>query len=494
MGRNGAGTGMASQQLHAAHGADMAECHDPRSRFFDERAATWEERCYPPATRERLAELTHGFGILPGADVLDMGTGTGVLIPCLREAVGEGGRILSFDVSYEMVRRAGRKEPGARGLCVQATAMRIPAPDAAFDHVICFAAFPHFADKAAAMREMARVTRPGGEVIVAHLLSRAELARHHGGHPAVADDALPDDGGMRENMRGAGLAGADITDGPGMYVARARKPETPVDCGVPGSAHASSGHAAPRHDASRQDTPGHTQEHTPDHAVDAGFEARRVFTALKQHDVMHHAAVYAVASGLLRGADRPLRVLDMGCGEAADMARALCGVPVAAYTGVDTSAPALATARQSLAGLGCPVRLVEGDYRRVLDGPEGSVDVIWMGLFLHHLPTPLKGEFLQVAHRLLAPGGMVLAHDPVMDEDEDKESMLARMAALARARWHFLTDGEIAMVHRHWSGHGHQERFSTLRALGEAEGFEADMVWSDPDRQYSLVRFARQNR
>lgn len=475
---------MASQHWHAAHGVGTAECHDPRALFFDERAATWEERCYPPATRERLAELARGFGILPRTDVLDMGTGTGVLIPCLREAVGESGRILSFDVSYEMVRRAGCKEPGARGLCVQATAMRIPARDGAFDHVICFAAFPHFADKAAAMREMVRVTRPGGEVVVAHLLSRAELARHHGGHPAVAADALPDDAALRDLMRGAGLAGADIVDGPGMFMTRARKPEALADCGEPRPARAAS-----EHDASGQAAPGHA----PSTAVDAGFEARRVFTALKQHDAMHHAAVYDVACGLLRGTGRPLRVLDMGCGEAVDMARALRGVPVTAYTGVDTSAPALATARQSLAGLCCPVRLVEGDYRLVLGGPQGSVDVIWMGLFLHHLPTPLKAGFLRAAHRLLAPGGMILAHDPVMGEDEDKESMLARMAALGRARWHFLTDGEIAMVHRHWSGHGHQERFSILRALGEAEGFEADMVWSDPDRQYGLVRFARRD-
>jgi hypothetical protein len=45
-----------------------------------------------------------------------------------------------------------------------------------------------------------------------------------------------------------------------------------------------------------------------------------------------------------------------------------------------------------------------------------------MGLFLHHLPTPLKAEFLRVAYRLLAHGGMVLAHDPVMGEDEDKKA------------------------------------------------------------------------
>ncbi|MEG6504613.1 methyltransferase domain-containing protein [Nitratidesulfovibrio sp. 1201_IL3209] len=464
---------MESHESHAAHGAGAAERRDPRALFFDERAATWEERCYPPAARERLAGLARGFGVKPGSCVLDMGTGTGVLIPCLREAVGDAGRILSFDVSFEMVRRAGCKEPGARGLCVQATAMRIPARDGAFDHVICFAAFPHFADKAAAVREMARVTRPGGEVVIAHLLSRAELARHHGGHPAVAQDALPDDGAMRQLLRDAGLTGASIADGPGMYVARARKPEHPAHGGAEGHASAPHGHS------------------THAHAVDAGFEARRVFTALKEHDVMHHAAVYGVASGLLRGAGRPLRLLDVGCGEAVDMARALSGVDVAAYTGVDTSGPALAAARQSLSGLDCPVTLVEDDYRVVLSGPEGDVDVIWMGLFLHHLPTPLKADLLRTAHRLLASGGMVLAHDPVMGEDEDRDAMLARMAARGREHWHFLTPEDVGMVHRHWSAHGHQERFSTLRALGEAAGFAVDMVWTDGERRYGLMRFAK---
>ncbi|MGJ3522581.1 methyltransferase domain-containing protein [Nitratidesulfovibrio sp. D1] len=463
------------ESSHAAHGAGTVQCHDPRSRFFDERAATWEERCYPPATRERLAELARGFGVKPGSCVLDMGTGTGVLIPCLREAVGDAGRILSFDVSFEMVRRAGCKESGARGLCVQATAMRIPARDGAFDHVICFAAFPHFADKPAAMREMARVTRPGGEVVVAHLLSRAELARHHGGHPAVAQDALPGDGVMRQLLRDAGLTGASIADGPGMYVARARKP-------LAGT------HPCPR--AAEQHGEGRHGAPAPA-AVDAGFEARRVFAALKEHDVMHHRAVYGVASGLLRGAGRPLRLLDVGCGEAVDMARALSGVDVAAYTGVDTSARALATARDSLGGLPCPVELVEGDYRVVLSGPEGGVDVIWMGLFLHHLPTPLKADFLRTAHRLLVSGGMVLAHDPVMGEDEDRDAMLARMAARGREHWHFLTPEEVEMVHRHWTAHGHQERFSTLRGLGEAAGFAVDMVWTDRERRYGLVRFIK---
>lgn len=141
----------AAGSMEASHEASA----DPRSRFFDERAATWEQRCYPPEARRRLAALVPRFGVERGDCVLDMGTGTGVLIPYLRDGVGDAGRILSFDVSFEMVRRAGCKERDAKGLCVQATAMRIPARDGVFDRVVCFAAFPHFADKPAAMRAVA---------------------------------------------------------------------------------------------------------------------------------------------------------------------------------------------------------------------------------------------------------------------------------------------------------------------------------------------------
>ena len=495
----------AAGSMKASHEASA----DPRSRFFDERAATWEQRCYPPEARRRLAALVPRFGVERGDCVLDMGTGTGVLIPYLRDGVGDAGRILSFDVSFEMVRRAGCKERDAKGLCVQATAMRIPARDGAFDRVVCFAAFPHFADKPAAMREMARVVRPGGEVVIAHLLSRAELARHHGGHPAVAEDALPDDATMRGLLRDAGLVEGSITDGPGMYVARARKPracragkgDLPGSPGTPGTPGGRAGGSAGG-DAAESAIAGDATGNGS--GVEAGFEARRVFTALKQNDAMHHSAVYGVLSGLLRafacdaapphgapGRGGALRILDVGCGEAADVVQALEGVTVGAYTGVDTSAPALAEARRHLAVLGCPVTLIEGDYCLALNTSQGSVDVLWMGLFLHHLPRALKADFLHTAHGLLASGGMVLAHDPIMGEDDTRETMLARMEAIGRERWHFLTLEEVGMVHRHWSCHGHQERFSDLCALGEAAGFDVDMVWHDADNTYGLVRFMR---
>jgi ubiquinone/menaquinone biosynthesis C-methylase UbiE len=197
---------------------------DPRAEFFDERAANWETNCYPEAVRARLWPLIESLGLPRGGTVLDMGCGPGTIFPYLRRAVGPRGVVVSFDVSFEMMRQALAKEPGGPAGRLQATAMSLPLRSASFDALVCFAAFPHFADKPAALAEMARVAKPGGQVFIAHLLSRAELMSHHKTHPAVAGDCLPDEAAMRALFTGAGLGEPQLTDRPGLYLAQTRKP------------------------------------------------------------------------------------------------------------------------------------------------------------------------------------------------------------------------------------------------------------------------------
>lgn len=191
--------------------------------FFDLLADTWEDQSFPMETRKRVSELVVAFGIKKGASVLDVGTGTGILHPYLLAAVGKSGHVFAFDYSFKMLKEAKQKPSELNLLCFQASAMAVPLPDNLFDYIICFATFPHFDNKLNALQEMARVAKIGAEVFIAHLMSRAELIKHHGSNNPVAGDTVPAAADMRRMCQSAGLTDPQITDEPGLYLAKALK-------------------------------------------------------------------------------------------------------------------------------------------------------------------------------------------------------------------------------------------------------------------------------
>jgi SAM-dependent methyltransferase len=100
-----------------------------------------------------------------GKRVLDVGTGKGRL--ALAAAL-KGARVTALDLSGEMLGDAHRAAQDAHviiGLTL-ADAESLPFPDHSFDLVSCVEGLMHFPDAGGALREIARVTKPGGMVIL----------------------------------------------------------------------------------------------------------------------------------------------------------------------------------------------------------------------------------------------------------------------------------------------------------------------------------------
>jgi ubiquinone/menaquinone biosynthesis C-methylase UbiE len=108
------------------------------------------------------------LGIEGGATVLDVGCGTGIALAELAQLVGPTGCTVGIDPSSAMLAEARTRLEGAPGdvELVLGTATDTGQPDGRFDAVRTERVLMHVPDAAGAMAELARVTRPGGRVVM----------------------------------------------------------------------------------------------------------------------------------------------------------------------------------------------------------------------------------------------------------------------------------------------------------------------------------------
>jgi demethylmenaquinone methyltransferase/2-methoxy-6-polyprenyl-1,4-benzoquinol methylase len=114
--------------------------------------------------RERAADLA---ALAPGDRALDVATGTGDLAFELARRVGPSGEVVGSDFSEGMLEHARRKGEGVPGVRFErANALELPYRDGEFAAATVGFGARNFSDLAQGLREMTRVVRPGGKVVV----------------------------------------------------------------------------------------------------------------------------------------------------------------------------------------------------------------------------------------------------------------------------------------------------------------------------------------
>ncbi|WP_052852545.1 SAM-dependent methyltransferase [Streptomyces avicenniae] len=156
--------------------------HNLHFGYWDAPGDTWPlERA-----EERFTELMiEKLRPAPGGRVLDVGCGMGT--PALRLANATGGEVTGITVSHEQVKRAGARAAAAglddRVSFRWADAAALPFEDDAFDAVWALESIIHMPDRVQVLREVARVIRPGGRVVLTDFFERAPVPEHK--RPAV---------------------------------------------------------------------------------------------------------------------------------------------------------------------------------------------------------------------------------------------------------------------------------------------------------------------
>jgi SAM-dependent methyltransferase len=129
----------------------------------------WVEAPHPIVTPERLRWV---LGPQPGERILEIGPGTGYYTYDIAKWVTASGAVEIFDLQQEFLDHVmrGAAQRGIDNVVpTQGDATELPYEDESMDAVVLTAVLGEIADRAAALREIRRVLKPGGRLVVGEL-------------------------------------------------------------------------------------------------------------------------------------------------------------------------------------------------------------------------------------------------------------------------------------------------------------------------------------
>jgi ubiquinone/menaquinone biosynthesis C-methylase UbiE len=98
--------------------------------------------------------------------ILDAGCGNGRYTRFLLRHADKNAIVTAFDLSQRMLKRARRRLRSSRVSLVAADLTRLPYPDDYFDAIVCGWVLEHLPDPRPGLRELARVLRPQGKLLL----------------------------------------------------------------------------------------------------------------------------------------------------------------------------------------------------------------------------------------------------------------------------------------------------------------------------------------
>ena len=193
-----------------------------QKEFFDTHADTWD--CGAGHSDAKIRYILSKLDMHDGLDVLDVGTGTGVMVPYYLEVL-EHGSVTCLDYSERMIEVARSKHPESGILSYRVMDLYDLRESEVYDRVVCYSCFPHFPDPLEAVKVLTRSLRHGGLFCIAHSDSaRFIYGVHRDGGEEIHTDYLPEMGLMEEILSICGLETVFVRDDDDYYMAVGRRP------------------------------------------------------------------------------------------------------------------------------------------------------------------------------------------------------------------------------------------------------------------------------
>jgi ubiquinone/menaquinone biosynthesis C-methylase UbiE len=202
------------------------------------------------------------------------------------------------------------------------------------------------------------------------------------------------------------------------------------------------------------------------------FEQWAMYDAVVQADYMRHAELVAALARWARDFGQPLRIVDLGCGDAWLATHAFCDAKVEQYRGVDVSESAIERARAHVAIWPGRAKVVAGNLAEFLSSlSDESANVVLASYSLHHFLSDAKDALIAECHRILTLGGTFIWIDAVRRDDETRDAYIDRLTHTMQDDWPALTQDQRASACAHVRESDFPETGRWMREHVEQAGF-----------------------
>jgi demethylmenaquinone methyltransferase/2-methoxy-6-polyprenyl-1,4-benzoquinol methylase len=173
--------------------------------FFNQRACKWDR--ITKHDTDKIEYILSKLKLRGNEKILDVGTGTGILIPFFIKHLASG-KIIAIDFSEKMIEVASNKFPPETYPQVEFVISDVYnlKYSSQFDIVMCYSCFPHFNNKPKAISILKKTLKHQGKLVVAHSNSRDEINNTHmKSGDEISADVLPSISDLKNMIKDAGL-------------------------------------------------------------------------------------------------------------------------------------------------------------------------------------------------------------------------------------------------------------------------------------------------
>ena len=185
--------------------------------FFDRLSAEWDDN-EVLSTPGKILEILSELDIRKGMEILDLGTGTGVLVPYLSSMVGDTGKVTALDISDGMLKRAKKKYGDLANVRFIRLDFEKEEVAGKYDLVLLYCVFPHVhSPEQTLKRLMLTNLKEKGRIIIAFPTDENYINNIHKEKKAESE-LLPSAPGLSLKLRGWGFETSVIRYDEGHYL------------------------------------------------------------------------------------------------------------------------------------------------------------------------------------------------------------------------------------------------------------------------------------